>query len=86
MGSHGWHGLFLSWWFQIFLHVYYYMGFHDPIRLEHIFFQMGGFFLKFVGLDWANFPRLRNNGGARLEFLGVTFFRSTLDPDLQNPH
>ena len=62
------------------------MGFHDPIRLEHIFFQMGGFFLKFVGLDGANFPRLRNNGGARLEFLGVTFFRSTLDPDLQNPH
>lgn len=50
------------------------------------FFQMGGFFLKFVGLDWANFPRLRNNGGARLEFLGVTFFRSTLDPDLQHPH
>lgn len=35
MGSHGWHGLFLSWWFQIFLHFYYYMGFHDPIRLEH---------------------------------------------------
>lgn len=52
----------------------------------NIFFQMGVFFLKFVGLDWVNFPRLRNNGGARLEFLGVSFFRLTLDPDLQNPH